>query len=229
MERPPKKYVCEKCGYFGDTSEHEGCNYLAWTTCEQLYIDQLEAELTSLRASPASVPEGWKIVPVEPTGEMVDAGIRSLGTADKFRAMLAAAPTPPSTEDRKDAERFRFLQEDHAMTTSLDTIRYHSGIAGEEVADMVDELEAKVEKLTKERDEWKNDVINGGNAGYLREQLAALAEQNEKMREALELANGHLLGYLYNYGGSGVHQFLLDTLSRPISQLLLLNQIKGNK
>ena len=59
------------------------------------------------RASPASAPEGWKIVPVEPTGEMVDAGIRSLGTADKFRAMLAAAPTPPVSEDRKDAERFR--------------------------------------------------------------------------------------------------------------------------
>ena len=42
------------------------------------------------------------------------------------------------------------------MTTALDTIRYHSGIAGEEVANMVDELEAKVEKLTKERDEWKS-------------------------------------------------------------------------
>ena len=39
MERPPKKYVCEKCGYLGDTSEHEGCDYLAWTTGEQLYID----------------------------------------------------------------------------------------------------------------------------------------------------------------------------------------------
>ena len=52
----------------------------------------------NLRASPASAPEGWKIVPVEPTGEMVDAGIRSLGTADKFRAMLAAAPTPPENK-----------------------------------------------------------------------------------------------------------------------------------
>ena len=50
------------------------------------------------QASPASAPEGWKIVPVEPTGEMVDAGIRSLGTADKFRAMLAAAPTPPENK-----------------------------------------------------------------------------------------------------------------------------------
>ena len=51
------------------------------------------------------------------------------------------------------------------MTTSLDTIRYHSGIAGEEVADMVDSLEREVsslreqvEKLTKERDEWMLDA-----------------------------------------------------------------------
>ena len=46
------------------------------------------------------------------------------------------------------------------MTSALETIRYHSGIAGEEVADMVDSLEREVsslreqvEKLTKERDE----------------------------------------------------------------------------
>ena len=60
----------------------------------------LQHLLHHVEASPASAPEGWKIVPVEPTGEMVDAGIRSLGTADKFRAMLAAAPTPPVSEDR---------------------------------------------------------------------------------------------------------------------------------
>ena len=63
MERPPKKYVCEKCGYLGDTSEHEGCDYLAWTTGEQLYIDRLE--LAALRASPASAPEDMKLS--EPT------------------------------------------------------------------------------------------------------------------------------------------------------------------
>ena len=63
MERPPKKYVCEKCGYLGDTSEHEGCDYLAWTTGEQIYIDRLE--LAALRASPASAPEDMKLS--EPT------------------------------------------------------------------------------------------------------------------------------------------------------------------
>lgn len=46
------------------------------------------------------------------------------------------------------------------MTSALETIRYHSGMAGEEVADMVDSLEREVftlreqvEKLMKERDE----------------------------------------------------------------------------
>lgn len=89
MERPPKKYVCEKCGYLGDTAEHEGCDYLAcstgeqlyidhlerelallkaslaWTTGEQLCIDQLERELALLKASPASAPEGFTMS--EPT------------------------------------------------------------------------------------------------------------------------------------------------------------------
>ena len=81
------------------------------------------------------------------------------------------------------------------MTTSLDTIRYHSGIAGEEVAELVDSLEQEVsylreqvEKLTAERDAWKIDAIHGGNAAYLREELAVLAEQNEKQRAFLEFA-----------------------------------------
>ena len=106
MERPPKKYACEKCDYLGDTSEHKGCDYLAWTTGEQLYIDHLERELALLKASPASAPEGWKLVPVVPTHAildvMFDAGIdRHDGDLTiLYRAILAAAPTPPSTEDR---------------------------------------------------------------------------------------------------------------------------------
>ena len=104
MKRPPKKYVCEKCGYLGDTSEHEGCDYLAWTTGEQLYIDQLERELALLKASPASAPEGFALVPVVPTHAILDvmfnAGIdRHDGDLTLlYRAMLAAAPTPPVSE-----------------------------------------------------------------------------------------------------------------------------------
>ena len=64
------------------------------------------------RASPASVP-GWKLVPDVPTSTMVLAGEKALSEHDFLRmdsaycAMLATAPTPPVSEDRKDAERFR--------------------------------------------------------------------------------------------------------------------------
>ena len=61
----------------------------------------------------------------------------------------------------------------------------------------------------------------------LTEELAALAEQNAKMREALEVANGHLICYLYDYDGSGVHQFLLDTISLPDLATPVLNRIRA--
>ena len=120
MERPPKMYFCNMCGYVGISDTHPGCQYLAYLMAnpEQLYIDHLEAELAALRASPTSAPEGWKIVPVEPTGEMVDAGLRSWGTSHKFRAMLAAAPTPPVSEGREDAELLDYIQ-NHGATIQI--------------------------------------------------------------------------------------------------------------
>ena len=62
MERPPKIYFCNTCGYVGISDTHPGCQYLAYLRAnpEQLYIDHLEAELAALRASPASATEGWK-------------------------------------------------------------------------------------------------------------------------------------------------------------------------
>ena len=183
MERPPKKYVCEKCGYLGDTSEHEGCDYLAWTTGEQLYIDQLERELALLKASPASAPEGFTmseptLLPdgrafgtmsfplpkdhwiykereyedgaIEPNDlpapilthsfrRQVIAAIRyavrgatNCGKEDDFdpdalvqNAVYAlcgpsgkAAPTPPVSEDRKDAELLDYIQ-NHGATIQI--------------------------------------------------------------------------------------------------------------
>ena len=97
MERPPKKYVCEKCGYLGDTSEHEGCDYLAWITGEQLYIDHLERELALLKASPASVPEGFTMS--EPAilpdgsgfGTMTEREATLLGKVERQSAALKLA------------------------------------------------------------------------------------------------------------------------------------------
>lgn len=55
------------------------------------------------RAQPAAqaVPEGWKLVPVEPTTEMLRAGVDvAVGALPIYRAMLDAAPTPPAGEVR---------------------------------------------------------------------------------------------------------------------------------
>ena len=44
------------------------------------------------------------------------------------------------------------------MTSALDTIRYHSGIAGEEVADMVDSLEREVSSLREQVEKLKAEL-----------------------------------------------------------------------
>lgn len=50
-----------------------------------------EGEPLYLRQAP--IPEGWKLVPIEPTEEMVEAAIdRADGVRNGYRAMLAAAP-----------------------------------------------------------------------------------------------------------------------------------------
>ena len=70
----------------------------------------------NLRASPASAPEGFALVPVVPTHAILDvmfnAGIdmHDVDLTLIYRAMLAAAPAPPVSEDRKDAERYRWLR-----------------------------------------------------------------------------------------------------------------------
>ena len=114
------------------------------------------------------------------------------------------------------------------MTTPLDTIRYHSGIAGEEVAELVDSLEQEVsylreqvEKLTAERDAWKIDAIHGGNAAYLREELAVLAEQNEKMRSFLEFAWRDIPMNEYSF------KILEDVMNLPNLAAPALNRIRA--
>ena len=48
---------------------------------------------------PASVPAGWKLVPVEPTEAMLDAAFSISPDADvAYQRMLAAAPQPPVVE-----------------------------------------------------------------------------------------------------------------------------------
>ena len=75
--------------------------------CMAKRIEELEAQVRALTA-----PEGWQLVPVEPTPEMILAGVAAQaeklkryalggslhpidhGMPDAYRAMLAAAPKP---------------------------------------------------------------------------------------------------------------------------------------
>lgn len=68
--------------------------------------DAAQAEVAALRAG---APDGWKLVPVEPTDAMSMGGVKSYGDAFYFKtchaaecwkAMLAAAPQPPAPEPR---------------------------------------------------------------------------------------------------------------------------------
>ena len=66
------------------------------------------------------------------------------------------------------------------MTTSLDTIRYHSGIAGEEVADMVDSLEQEVSTLREQVEKLTEEcvVLRASSRSKL-ETILVKAEENE--------------------------------------------------
>lgn len=77
------------------------------------------------------------------------------------------------------------------MTTSLDTIRYHSGIAGEEVADMVDSLEQEVSTLREQVEKLTDEcvVLRASSRSKL-ETISSLELQVEKLtKERDELVN----------------------------------------
>ena len=63
----------------------------------------------ALKTDAQKVPEGWKLVPVEPTPEMVLAGAKEVdwydhNASDCYRAMLAAAPKPALKAERRNGE-----------------------------------------------------------------------------------------------------------------------------
>ena len=72
-------------------------------------IDSIRDALEQPYAGPpVTSPEVWKLVPVEPTDEMVEAGDREIekwgvdaSSSGAFRAMLAAAPQPPEHYDQQ--------------------------------------------------------------------------------------------------------------------------------
>ena len=84
-------------------------NYVQSPTRREDVRDSIEALRAALEQPDVrirtSVPAGWKLVPVEPTDEMVEAGDHEIekwgvdaSSSGAFRAMLAAAPQPPVVE-----------------------------------------------------------------------------------------------------------------------------------
>jgi len=76
-----------------------------WQAFQDQFVraEAATAALASLPpATDPAIPNGWKLVPIEPTGEMVVAAMRALDDTDLagpsvWSAMLAAAPTIPAT------------------------------------------------------------------------------------------------------------------------------------
>jgi hypothetical protein len=69
--------------------------------------------MAAIDAGVGAVPEGWRLVPVEPTLEMIEVGAKAIwGGALSFRgdasvswrAMVDAAPTPPAPPETGEAE-----------------------------------------------------------------------------------------------------------------------------
>ena len=92
--------------YVGVGNASENPN-LAQSTCRQAIwkLDHalraaLEHQQNHVPDAGNMVPAGWRLVPVEPTEKMVDLG-RGLSSFPNgvYRAMLSAAPQPPTTED----------------------------------------------------------------------------------------------------------------------------------
>lgn len=58
------------------------------------YEARIRSALVPLASAGVTVPEGWVLMPVEPTEAMLDVGWRTI-SGPLYRAMLAARPAPP--------------------------------------------------------------------------------------------------------------------------------------
>ena len=143
--------------------------------------DWYETAVSALAATPptavepVTVPDGWKLVPVEPTEAMIDAGdeINEAGAAwsgyseipasaeKHYRAMLAAAPTPPASTDQP--EDF-----------TADVWQRHK--------DLIEEAGKLREENARLQASLTDEVTVRLNAEA---RAATLSAENERLREAL--------------------------------------------
>ena len=65
---------------------------LTWCSDNQHTDDTLYVRADVVAGNSPVIPDGWVLVPVEPTHEMLEAGDEQFGTYDVYRRMIAAAP-----------------------------------------------------------------------------------------------------------------------------------------
>lgn len=141
-----------------------------------LTLDQIKAEYASndynpemllqhllhhVEASPASAPEGYAIVPVEILDRFPEINPSNYDhdgacalNAWGVELVLSAAPTPPVSEDRKDAERYRWLRKQPIDDLTVPGI-YVACLTyqdGEEIAKTrnLEHLDAAIDKAMQE-------------------------------------------------------------------------------
>ena len=121
-EDEARPYVAPEPGiriFRNDGSQREDTAHLDCPACGGSgHIDDYKA---GIQASEQGVPDGWKLVPVQPTARMhAQGGCAALQTGGTwgwvaeaaYAAMLDAAPTPPVAQagDARDAARYRYLR-----------------------------------------------------------------------------------------------------------------------
>lgn len=75
-----------------------------------------------------NIPEGFLLVPVEPTNKMVSAGMDVSNTRTKYQAMIAAAPPVelPAYDEAKERELFEAYASGHYRLKEL-TLDFDDG------------------------------------------------------------------------------------------------------
>ncbi|HDQ4038967.1 TPA: hypothetical protein P8L14_004518 [Yersinia enterocolitica] len=80
-----------------------------WVDCDKGFYSQYDNQhrrivYTTPQLNSPEIPEGWKLVPIEPTRQMMSQGHFSMGGTDRgkfmriYQAMLAAAPEPQNQQ-----------------------------------------------------------------------------------------------------------------------------------
>lgn len=93
---------CCKCGRIIDTREKkDGGDDFGAQLSDGRWTCSIECDDAFVDPQPVSVPDGWQLVPIEPTDAMIDAGrmarmniVGGYGGPGGWEAMLSAAPQP---------------------------------------------------------------------------------------------------------------------------------------